>query len=109
MKIDFKNATIRSYLLIGMVLLNVIAILEMPYAYYGFLRVYNFISASIMAFEFNKQQMKVHFFISLFVLILYNPFMQIRSNKEIWTLFNLSVVGSSAYYLYKKRHELDQI
>ena len=109
MKLDIKNATIKAYLLIGMVFLNLIAILDLPYSFYGFLRVLNFIAASFMAFGFNKKQMKVHFFISLFILILYNPFMKIRSNKEIWTGFNLIVVGCSAYYLYKNRYKLDEI
>jgi len=109
MSIDFKNASIRAYLLLGAILFNLMAILDMPYSYYGFLRLYNFITASLLAFIFYKKEDKVHFFVCLFVLITYNPFIKIRLEKEFWAVLNLSVVASSTYFIYRNKQNLSQI
>lgn len=109
MSVDFKNATIRAYLLLGVILFNLIAILDMPYFYYGFLRVYNFIAASLLAFLFYRKELKAQFFLCLFVLIIYNPFIKIRLDREIWSVLNLVVVVCSTFYLFNNRHNLNQV
>lgn len=99
----FSNASINTYLLIGAVVLNLLALLNVPYGYYNFLRFYNFIVAGMFAYRLHKKNFKIQFFLALIIAILYNPFAKIRFSKDVWTFFNLAVVSCSVFCLYNKK------
>ncbi len=69
--------------------LLLLAIANLPYGYYRFLRISITIISGINLFiEFNKEN-KLLFIFFLLVLILFNPIIPIYLNKETWTPIDL--------------------
>jgi hypothetical protein len=91
--------------LIGCGLL-LIAIADLPYGYYQFLRIVISIIAGLNAFSELENENKILFFIFSLILVLFNPIIPIHLDKNTWTPINIIVgiiFGLSAFAYHDKK------
>jgi hypothetical protein len=68
-----------------------LALANLPYGYYQFLRIVITIIAGINAVNITKSENKILFYVFLTVTILFNPIIPIYFDKKIWMPIDLSV------------------
>jgi hypothetical protein len=75
------------------IFLNLIAILPLPYSYYQLLRIVNCSLFALLAYRFKEHKVGKMVIPSVFFAIIFNPFLKLGLNKEVWIFFNiLSVI-----------------
>lgn len=82
-----------------MMILMLIAIFNLPYAYYEFLRIATMTGSGIIILNLyllNKFE-NTNIFISIAILILWNPIIPFYMDKSSWIIFDLA---ASAYFGY---------
>jgi hypothetical protein len=93
--------TKQAFLLITPVMLFLIALLEMPYAYYGIMKVYIFGCVIYLWLNYkhdNKWKAAL-----VFLAVLYNPVFTIHLTKSIWAGVNL--ITAIFFFLHHKKFE----
>lgn len=75
------------------IIVTFLGILNQPYAYYEFLRVFVFIVTIILTIQAFKRVNKNGFeYLYLTTAILYNPIIPIYASKETWVIFNILTI-----------------
>ncbi len=90
---------IQKELLVGSVIALGIAVLPMPYAYYMLLRVGMCGVLAYLTFKAARSQKEGLSWILGAAAVLYNPFVPVHLNKELWILINLGTIGLFAYII----------
>ena len=94
-EISFKFLIIISLLLF-------VAVMELPYGYYTFMRIIVCSSASFMCFkQFKNEKKNTWFWIWAVIAILFNPIFSIHLDKEIWMAIDAITGLIFAYAAYK--------
>ena len=87
---------------IAVSLLSLIALLELPYGYYTFLKIAVTLCASITAYLlYEKDNKHLVFWLCVCVAILFNPVIPIHLTREIWSAFNVLVAGLFGFLAFK--------
>lgn len=92
------------------IILLLIAIMDLPYGYYIFLRIFVFAYAAIMSiFNYSKNKESNEWWLTIPLAILFNPVIPIHLTKSIWIFLNLisaALIGYISYHLDKSiEHE----
>ncbi|KQU13009.1 hypothetical protein ASG65_11705 [Bacillus sp. Leaf13] len=84
--------------LIGRILLMVsifLGILNQPYSYYEFLRVFVFIISIVLTIQAFRKVNKTGFeYLYLAMTILFNPIIPIYLSKDVWVIFDVLTIIS---------------
>ncbi|WP_404333104.1 DUF6804 family protein [Mesobacillus maritimus] len=73
--------------------LILLGILNQPYSYYEFLRVFVFIISIILTIQSFKKINKIGFeYLYLGIVILFNPIFPIYLSKDVWVIFDLITI-----------------
>lgn len=90
--------------------LLILAIADLPYGYYQFLRIVISIIAGINAFGELEKENKMLFFYFALVLILFNPIIPIHLDKSTWTPIDLiaGIIFGISAFTYKDKEENKQ-
>lgn len=80
-------------------IIMIVALFNMPYGYYNFLRIATFISSILLLIISGPifNELNVHSILFIATLILWNPIFPIYMYRDTWTLIN---VGAAIYYGY---------
>jgi hypothetical protein len=86
----------------GLSAMMFIAIFDMPYGFYEFLRVITFIGVIGLIYLFSFQVSKPTFLVlfSIIIGILWNPILPIYLDRESWFVFNLIAGAFLAFIAY---------
>jgi len=97
-----KNS-IALFLLIPSVLLILAPLISFPYGFYTLLRLIVSITAGIIIYHSYKNAGGVNEITILFglILILYNPIIRVKLNREIWMPINFITSGMYIYGFFK--------
>lgn len=90
--------------------LLILAIADLPYVYYQFLRIVISIIAGINAFGELEKENKMLFFYFALVLILFNPIIPIHLDKFTWTPIDLiaGIIFGISAFTFKDKEENKQ-
>lgn len=83
-----STSALKNYLFIACVLL-LIAVAQLPYGYYQFLRIAITLVATLNAFDLYNKNKKLLLVVFVSIIILYNPILIIHFSKSIWIPLNL--------------------
>jgi predicted membrane protein len=72
-------------------LLLFLCLLNLPYAYYQFIRFATFIGFAYLAYSANKQGSKNELFIYIALAILFQPFVKIALGRTLWNVVDVLV------------------
>lgn len=89
------------WLMLCMVALLLIAILEMPYGYYQFLRLA--LCGTVVYSLYNDEALRQKDVLKWSLIgmaILYNPIFPIHLTKDIWAMLNLVAAGIAGFAAY---------
>ncbi|PIZ31036.1 MAG: hypothetical protein COY40_03165 [Alphaproteobacteria bacterium CG_4_10_14_0_8_um_filter_53_9] len=89
------------WLLLCMVALLLIAVLDMPYGYYQFLRLA--LSGTLVYSLYSDEALRQKDVLKwslIGVAILYNPILPVHLTKEIWAMLNLAAAGIAGFAAY---------
>jgi len=81
-----------SFIKIGLAILLLLCLINMPYGYYQFVRFAAMVGFAYLAFSANEQNNKNEVFVYLALAILFQPLIKIAFGRTIWNIVDL-VVG----------------
>ena len=81
-----------SFIKIGLAVLLLLCLINMPYGYYQFVRFAAMVGFAYLAFSANEQNNKNEVFVYLALAILFQPLIKIAFGRTIWNIVDL-VVG----------------
>ena len=82
------------YVIAGLLLLGVF---ELPYGFYGFLRIVVTLYAVVLAYSAYKNRANNVMYLWIGIAILFNPLLPIYLGKEIWVVLDLLTAGLIAF------------
>ena len=86
---------------ITVIILSLIALFPLPYAYYTFLKiVVTFCAGATAYFNYKNGNKNIIMWLCVVVAILFNPIAPIHLTKEIWMGVNMFVSGLFGYLFY---------
>jgi len=95
-----SSATVKLLNIITIILL-ILALFEMPYGYYIFLRIVVFISALLnIPANYRKQKTEMIIIYGL-IAVLFNPIIVVFFERESWMIIDIVVAGIYGFDLYK--------
>lgn len=88
---------------IAIVALSLIALFPLPYGYYTFLRIAVTAFAGLTAYlSFQSGKRDWFSWACVGIAILFNPFIPIHLDREVWMFMNVSVAGLFGFAMFKK-------
>lgn len=97
------------------IMLLLVAIFDLPYGYYTFLRL--IITASSvfiiwLTWKYQRKHKEIWAIIYVTLILLYNPIAPVRLSKEIWIIINIITVVfymANVIYLWRSKRKRDQL
>lgn len=90
---------------LGIALILLVCLLDMPYGYYQLVRFLSSIGFGYLAYEANSEQHKNDTIIYVVLGLLFQPFLKVSLGRELWNIIDLVV----AIYLIAKTIRVNKI
>lgn len=88
---------------LGPILLLLIALFNMPYAYYQLLRVVVFCDAAYLVLQEKERGSDLWLWAFTACALTYNPVFKLSLGREVWFLVNVATVGLYGVHFWKRR------
>lgn len=90
---------------IGIALLLLVCLFDMPYGYFQLVRFLSSIAFGYLAYEANSEQRKSETIIYIVLGLLFQPFLKVSLGRELWNIVDVGV----AIYLIVKTIKVNKI
>lgn len=90
---------------IGIALLLLVCLFDMPYGYFQLVRFLTSIAFGYLAYEANSEQRKSETIIYIVLGLLFQPFLKVSLGRELWNIVDVGV----AIYLIVKTIKVNKI
>lgn len=88
---------------IGLAIVMLGCLLDMPYGYYQFVRFATFIGFGFLAYQANQQEKQTEKIVLGVLALLFQPFFKINLGRELWNIVDVIVGFGLLLSLYKKK------
>lgn len=76
---------------IGLSILLILCLTNMPYGYFQFVRIVSLIGFAILAYQANQQNKKIEVIIYTSLALLFQPFIKISLGRILWNIVDVIV------------------
>lgn len=90
---------------LGIALMLLVCLLDMPYGYFQFVRFLSSIGFGYLAYEANSEQRKSETIIFIVLGLLFQPFLKVLLGRELWNIVDVGV----AIFLIVKTIKVNKI
>lgn len=90
---------------LGIALMLLVCLLDMPYGYFQFVRFLSSIGFGFLAYEANSEQRKSETIIFIVLGLLFQPFLKVSLGRELWNIVDVGV----AIFLIVKTIKVNKI
>lgn len=80
-----------TFVKLGVAILLLICLLDMPYGYFQFVRFLSSISFCFLAFQANEKNKNIDTVIFLILILLFQPFFKVSLGRFIWNIIDIFV------------------
>ena len=91
---------------VGLSLLLLICLLDMPYGYYQFVRAVAMICFAWLAYEVSKKEDKIEVIIYIGLALLFQPIIKISLGRTIWNAVDVIVAGWMFYSVWRENRNV---
>ena len=92
-----------SFIKIGLAILLLLCLINMPYSYYQFVRFISMCGFAYLAYCSNEDNRKNEAFVYIVLAILFQPFIKIALGRTIWNVVDLIVGISLIFSLFQRK------
>ena len=93
---------------IGLAIMLLICLLNMPYGYYQFVRLISFFGFGYLAYLKSEQGFKNEKILFIALAILFQPFIKISLGRELWNIVDLIVGVGLVISVFKENRKNDK-
>lgn len=84
-------SNINNVIVVNIIILIVATLGNLPYGFYTLLRLVVFVTFSFMAYQiYQKEEFSKITTINIVISLLYNPFVKVHFDKNIWIIINIA-------------------
>lgn len=76
---------------IGLAILLLLCLFNMPYGFYQFVRFLALLSFGILAYQSYKQSKQIEMIIYISLALLFQPFFKVALDRELWNIVDIIV------------------
>lgn len=92
---------------IGMIVLLLLCVFDMPYGYFQFLRIAAFVVFGLLAWEYRESEQKLFFALYLVGALLFNPVFPVHLGRALWLVMDLAYAALLGYDLVQLGKEAE--